>query len=72
MKAEIEHRWADKAYRVPGKPGLSYMVAPVMRTLGPPDMKVHTMTMPHLMFYAPFARNTDIAAQPNLADHATA
>ena len=29
------------------------MVAPVMRTVGPPDMQVHTMPMPHLMFYAP-------------------
>jgi hypothetical protein len=71
VKAEIERRWANKTYRVPSKPGLSYMVAPVMRTLGPPDMKVHTMSMPHLMFYAPYARNADIGAKPNLADHAS-
>jgi hypothetical protein len=67
LKAEIEKRYANKAYQAPQKPGLSYMVAPLMRALGPPDMKVHTMTMPHLMFYAPGVTNEDIGAQPNLA-----
>jgi hypothetical protein len=70
-KAEIEKRYRDKTYKVPEKPGLSYMVAPVMRALGPPDMKIHTMPMPHLMFYAPFIANEDIGAVPNLADHAS-
>jgi hypothetical protein len=65
VKAEIERRWASKEYRVPARPGLSYMVAPIMRTSGPPDMKVHTMAMPHLMFYAPFATNGDIGAKPD-------
>ena len=71
VKAEVERRWADKTYRVPAKHGLSYMVAPVMRTAGPPDMKVHTLAMPHLMFYAPFASNADIAAKPDFTDHAS-
>jgi hypothetical protein len=71
LKAEIEKRYRDKTYKVPEKPGLSYMVAPVMRALGPPDMKIHTMPMPHLMFYAPFITNEDIGAVPNLADHAS-
>ena len=47
------------------------MVAPVMRALGPPDMKMHTMSMPHLMFYAPNITNEDIGAAPNLSDHFT-
>jgi hypothetical protein len=68
VKAEILARWANRTYRVPAKPGLSYMVAPVMRTSGPPDMKVHTMAMPHLMFYAPFATNADIDAKPDFTD----
>jgi hypothetical protein len=67
LKAEIERRYANKTYQAPQKPGLSYMVAPVMRALGPPDMRVHTMTMPHLMFYAPGVTNADIGAQPNIA-----
>jgi hypothetical protein len=71
VKAEVERRWARKIYRVPAKHGLSYMLAPLMRTVGPPDMKVHTLAMPHLMFYAPFATNADIAAKPDLTDHAS-
>jgi hypothetical protein len=67
LKAEIEKRYANRTYQAPQKPGLSYMVAPLMRALGPPDMKVHTMSMPHLMFYAPGVTNEDIGAQPDLA-----
>ena len=65
LKAEIENRYKNKTYKVPEKAGLSYMVAPVMRALGPPDMKVHTMSMPHVMFYAPNITNEDIGAVPN-------
>jgi hypothetical protein len=67
LKAEIENRYRNKAYKAPEKAGLSYMVAPVFRTAGPPDMKVHTMPMPHLMFYAPNVTNEDIGAVPNLS-----
>src|SRR5262245_9051460 len=67
LKAEIEKRYQDKTYKAPGKAGLSYMVAPVMRALGPPDMKLHTMAMPHLMFYAPGITNEDIGATPELS-----
>jgi hypothetical protein len=71
LKSEIEKRYRDKTYAVPEKPGLSYMVAPIMRTVGPPDMKVHSMLMPHLMFYAPFITNEDIGAVPDLSVHAS-
>lgn len=71
LKATISQRWRDKTYVVPPRPGLSYMVGPIMRTAGPPDMQVHTMAMPHLMFYAPHARNEDIGATPDLTDPAT-
>ncbi len=67
LKAEIENRYKNKTYKAPEKAGLSYMVAPVMRALGPPDMKIHTMSMPHLMFYAPNITNEDIGAAPNLS-----
>ena len=67
LKAEIENRYQNKTYKAPEKAGLSYMVAPLMRALGPPDMKLHTMSMPHLMFYAPNITNEDIGAHPNLS-----
>jgi hypothetical protein len=72
VKAEVEKRFRDKTYVPPEKPGISYMVGPIMRTFGPPDMTVHTMAMPHLMFYAPYLTNEDIGAvMPNFKDHST-
>jgi hypothetical protein len=71
LKAEIAGRWADGTYEVPEKAGVSYMVAPVFRTVGPPDLAVRTMAMPHLMFYAPGVTNSDLGAAPDLADHAS-
>jgi hypothetical protein len=71
LKAEIERRYGNKTYRGPEKAGLSYMVAPLMRTIGPPDLKVHTMAMPHLMFYAPYVTNEDLGAVPDLGVPAT-
>ncbi|GAB3437314.1 hypothetical protein NX773_22730 [Massilia solisilvae] len=63
---EIAGRYRDKTYKAPEKTGVSYMLAPVMRTVGPPDMKVHTMAMPHLMYYAPGVTNNDLGAVPDL------
>jgi hypothetical protein len=71
LKAEIEKRYRDKAYTIPDKAGVSYMVGPVMRAVGPPDMKVHTMAMPHLMFYAPYVTNKDIGAAPDFNDRSS-
>ncbi|TDQ84238.1 hypothetical protein A8950_0786 [Dongia mobilis] len=68
LKALVEQRYRDGTYRAPEKAGLSYMVGPLMRTVGPPDMQVHTMAMPHLMFYAPGLSNADIGAKPDLAN----
>lgn len=68
LKTEIEKRYRQKIYGAPTSAGLSYMVGPVMRAKGPPDMQVHTMTMPHLMFYAPNITNEDIGAKPNLQE----
>ena len=44
------------------------MAAPIMRTWINPDWTVHTMPVPHLMFYAPNLTNEDIGAVPS-ADH---
>ncbi|MDP1699432.1 MAG: hypothetical protein Q8L53_00525 [Aestuariivirga sp.] len=71
LKTEIENRFRNKAYKAPEKAGLSYMVAPIFRTVGPPDMKVHAMAMPHVMFYAPNITNEDIGALPNLSSHSS-
>jgi len=66
LKAEIERRYDMKRYRAPEKAGLSYMLSPVMRTWLP-DGTVHTMSVPHVMFYAPGVTDEDIGALPNVA-----
>jgi hypothetical protein len=71
LKAEIDKRWADGTYKVPDKAGVSYMLAPVQRTISPPDLQVHTVTMPHVMFYAPGVTHADLGAKPDLANHAS-
>lgn len=71
LKAEIEKRWKNQTYKVPEKAGMSYMIAPLQRTVGPPDLKVHTLPMPHLMFYAPGITNQDIGAKPDLTVHSS-
>lgn len=63
LKAEIQLRYETKRYRPPEKAGLSYMLSPVMRTWIP-DGTVHTMSVPHVMFYAPGVTNEDIGALP--------
>jgi hypothetical protein len=68
LKAEMQKRFREKTYKAPQKAGVSYMVGPLMRSQGPPDMKVHTMAMPHLMFYAPGVTNEDLGAVPDLKD----
>jgi hypothetical protein len=68
LKDEIAKRWQNKTYKVPQKAGMSYMVAPLQRTVSPPDMTVHTLSLPHLMPWAPGITNEDIGAAPDLAD----
>lgn len=65
MKQEISKRYRNGTYKAPQRFGVSYMAGPVMRAIGPPDMKVRTMPMPHLMFYAPFLTNEEIGATPD-------
>src|SRR4029453_19622650 len=45
-----------------------FIVRAGMGGFGPADKKMHTMVMPHLMFYAPNITNEDIGAAPNLSD----
>ena len=67
VKKEVERRFKDKTYGPPGKRGLSYMTAPIMRTYPNPDLAektVVTMSMPHVMYYAPGVSPKDIGAAP--------
>src|SRR5471030_1064850 len=68
MKLEIETRFRAGVYKAPDRPGLSYMTAPLMRSyvsLDPKDKdSVMTMSMPHVMFYAPGITPADVGGMP--------
>jgi hypothetical protein len=60
LKAEIMRRFKDGVYRSPARPGISYMIAPIMRLyMGPDSRDIATMNMPHYMFYAPNMTSAD-------------
>jgi hypothetical protein len=67
VKKEIAQRFAKKTYVAPTRMGLSYMLAPLMRTYPNPDLadnSVVTMSMPHHMIYAPNLTDKDIGGAP--------
>ncbi len=67
IKNIVIDRIRKGVYKAPARTGISYMLAPVMRTYpGKPDHHdVLTMNAPHYMFYAPYLTNTDIGNIPN-------
>jgi len=68
MKKEIESRFRAGAYKAPNRPGFSYMTAPLMRSymsLDPKDTdSVATMSMPHIMYYAPNVVSAEAGGMP--------
>ena len=67
LRKHIAARFADGIYRAPTRPGLSYMTAPVMRAYASrdlPDRTVATMSMPHVMYYAPNVTDADVGGVP--------
>ena len=62
IKDIVLNRIRKGIYKAPARPGISYMLAPVMRAYpGNADNdQVITMSMPHYMFYAPYLTNKDI------------
>jgi hypothetical protein len=59
IKDSVIHRIRSGVYKAFSKPGISYMLAPVMRVYpGNPDIKEPiTISMPHYMLYAPYFTN---------------
>lgn len=71
LRREIKRRFVEGTYRAPDKPGMSYMLAPVQRTIGPPNLEVVTLSLPHFMPYAPNTTNDDIGAELDLGNPST-
>jgi hypothetical protein len=62
IKDSITARYARGFYKAPSRQGISYMLAPIMRTYvgGDNNKHVGTFSMPHYMFYAPYMTESDI------------
>jgi hypothetical protein len=61
----VMRRFADGRYHAPARAGISYMLAPVMRTyVEPSSREPTTMIAPHYMFYAPNVTDADIGGRP--------
>jgi hypothetical protein len=60
LKNLIVQRFTDGVYHSPARPGISYMIAPIIRLyMGPQSKDIATMNMPHYMFYAPNLSSAD-------------
>ncbi len=68
VKQEIARRFAARVYKAPTRFGLSYMVAPLMRTytntVDDSDTHVMTMSYPHIMYSAPGISDSDLGPNP--------
>jgi hypothetical protein len=67
IKDTVVSRIHKGIYKAPARGGISYMLAPIMRvyTGKPGDKTVKTMEMPHYMFYAPYATDSDVGTNPD-------
>jgi hypothetical protein len=64
IKDTVNNRFSKRVYKSPARVGISYMLAPIMRTYEGSSYNVATMSIPHYMFYAPFITNADIGGDP--------
>jgi len=67
IRDTIIDRISKGIYKAPARPGISYMLSPIMRVYPemPDNKNIVTMSMPHYMFYAPYLTNADIGCKPD-------
>ena len=67
VKDTVIERIKKGIYKAPGRAGVSYMLAPMMRVYpSTPDVKTPvTVSMPHYMFYAPYVTFSDVGCKPD-------
>jgi hypothetical protein len=65
LKKTIKERYATHYYKAAQRPGVSYMLAPILRNYTSPDLndEVQTASFPHVMHYAPNVSAKDVGAQ---------
>lgn len=64
LKSIIQRRFKTNVYKAPERPGVSYMLSPVLRTYTNPEQNgdVATSNIPHVMHYAPNVSSEDVGA----------
>ena len=60
IRDTIINRVKNGTYKAPSRTGVSYMLAPILRTHLDSATGIINMVMPHFMFYAPRVDNMDI------------
>jgi hypothetical protein len=68
LKKIIQDRYKTNYYKPPERPGVSYMLSPILRTYSNPDKNdsILTASIPHVMHYAPNLTDRDIgSAKPS-------
>lgn len=61
LKKIIKKRYKTGSYKAPERAGISYMLSPILRTYTNPEKNdnVVTLSIPHVMYYAPHVSNHD-------------
>lgn len=62
VKKTIQDRYKTGHYKAPERPGVSYMLSPIVRTYVEPEKNdtVATQNIPHVMYFAPNVSNEDV------------
>jgi hypothetical protein len=70
LKKLIQERYKTGYYKAPERTGVSYMMAPILRTYVNPDAneEVATTNIPHVMHYAPNLSEADLGVAPPSAE----
>ena len=65
LKQEIIRKFKDGVYHSPARPGIAYMLCPVVRLYGGPGSRdTAAMNMPHYMFFVPNLDAKEVGAGP--------
>jgi hypothetical protein len=64
LKQLIQERFRTGHYKPPARAGISYMLAPIMRTYDDPEQSpaISTASHPHVMYFAPNVSGKDVGS----------
>jgi hypothetical protein len=70
LKEIIQRRYTKHFYKAPERAGISYMLSPILRTYTNPDANEDavTVSLPHVMYFAPHLSNQDIGGSNPTAE----